>query len=310
MNPRNFDDLSNLSMLELFRVEAENQTGVLTGGLLELESRRDGSTPEQLETLMRAAHSLKGAARIVNLQPCVRVAHAMEDCCVAAQQGRLQLRQLEIDVLLRGVDLLAQMSKRSEVDMAAWETDHAGEIKDLLNLLTNLIPGRAAAAAVEAPRPSRKLAPAQRTPPAQTTSPEVFPTQAKTESKPAEAGTPNDKAAPEDRRSPAEAAERVVRMTAENLNRLLGLAGESLVESRWLRPFADSLQRLKRQHGELSQRLDRLRQTFREEDLSRRTEDQINDLCRTLAECQRFLSQRMEELDVFDRRSAHLSHRL
>jgi len=51
VNPRNFDDLSNLSMLELFRVEAENQTGVLTGGLLELESRRDGSTPEQLETL-------------------------------------------------------------------------------------------------------------------------------------------------------------------------------------------------------------------------------------------------------------------
>ena len=44
-----------------------------------------------------------------------------------------------------------------------------------------------------------------------------------------------------------DASERVVRLTAENLNRLLGLAGESLVESRWLRPFADSLQRLKRQ---------------------------------------------------------------
>jgi CDP-diacylglycerol pyrophosphatase len=31
-------------------------------------------------------------------------------------------------------------------------------------------------------------------------------------------------------------------------NRLLGLAGESLVESRWLKPFAESLLRLKRLH--------------------------------------------------------------
>src|SRR5206468_1115593 len=41
-----------------------------------------------------------------------------------------------------------------------------------------------------------------------------------------------------------------------------------------------------------------------------RAEDQINDLSHTLSECQQFLSQRMEELDIFDRRSAHLSHRL
>ena len=32
---------------------------------------------------MRAAHSLKGAARIVGLDAAVRVAHAMEDCFVA-----------------------------------------------------------------------------------------------------------------------------------------------------------------------------------------------------------------------------------
>ena len=36
---------------------------------------------------MRAAHSLKGAARIVGLDVGVRVAHAMEDCFVAAQRG-------------------------------------------------------------------------------------------------------------------------------------------------------------------------------------------------------------------------------
>ena len=49
---------------------------------------------------MRAAHSLKGAARIVGLDVGVRVAHAMEDCFVAAQEGRLTLRQAQIDLLL------------------------------------------------------------------------------------------------------------------------------------------------------------------------------------------------------------------
>ena len=42
---------------------------------------------------MRAAHSLKGAARMVGLDVGVRVAHAIEDCFVAAQEGRLKLRQ-------------------------------------------------------------------------------------------------------------------------------------------------------------------------------------------------------------------------
>ena len=102
----------------------------------------------------------------------------------------------------------------------------------------------------------------------------------------------------------------MVRLTAENLNRLLGLAGESLVESRWLRPFADSLQRLKRQHTELSEKLDDLRQRFSETDLSGRAEQQFNELAHKVAGCQQFLADRLQELDLFDRRSAHLSQRM
>src|SRR6185295_7293443 len=51
------------------------------------------------------------------------------------------------------------------------------------------------------------------------------------------------------------AADRVLRVTAENLNRLLSLAGESLVESRWVKPFAAALLRLKRQHHQLGKTL-------------------------------------------------------
>jgi two-component system sensor histidine kinase and response regulator WspE len=106
------EDLSSFSMLELFRVETESQAQVLTAGLLALESAPDA--PDHLEACMRAAHSLKGAARIVGLDVGVSVAHAMEDCFVAAQQGRLTLRQAQIDLLLLGVDLLTRIALTPE----------------------------------------------------------------------------------------------------------------------------------------------------------------------------------------------------
>ena len=79
------DDLSGFSMIELFRSEVEGQAAVLSAGLLALESAE--VDPATLEAMMRAAHSIKGAARIVGLEAAVRVAHALEDCFVSAQHA-------------------------------------------------------------------------------------------------------------------------------------------------------------------------------------------------------------------------------
>jgi len=97
-------DLSNFSMLDLFRMELETQVAILNNNLLALETQPDAS--EALAALMRAAHSIKGAARIVQIEPVVKIAHVMEDCFVAAQQGSIVLSSNQIDTLLRGVDLL------------------------------------------------------------------------------------------------------------------------------------------------------------------------------------------------------------
>jgi len=77
------------SLLELFREEARTQAQILSDGLLALE--RAPRAPDTLEACMRAAHSLKGAARIVGVPVGVTLAHVMEDCFVAAQEGRLTL---------------------------------------------------------------------------------------------------------------------------------------------------------------------------------------------------------------------------
>ena len=96
-------------MLELFRQEAETQTAVLTDGLLALE--RNPQQADLLESCMRAAHSLKGAARIVDLPLGVEVAHVMEDCLVAAQENRLLLGAEHIDQLLQGTDVLLRLAQ-------------------------------------------------------------------------------------------------------------------------------------------------------------------------------------------------------
>jgi two-component system, chemotaxis family, sensor histidine kinase and response regulator WspE len=201
-------------MLELFRTEVETQTSALTAGLLEIER---GPAPAQLlETLMRAAHSLKGAARILNVPAAVRVAHAMEDCFVAAQRGALHLRQAEIDLLLRGVDLLAHLGKRTEAGIGYWENDQAGEIGSFLDSVERLQAGaRGGALPVEAP-PGRARGPVGRN----------LPVPSGLGSWPPALGASGAEPLTKAGASRHETAERIVRLNADNLNRLLGLAGE------------------------------------------------------------------------------------
>jgi two-component system sensor histidine kinase and response regulator WspE len=245
-------DLSQASMLDLFRMEVDSQAQALTVGLLALE--RDPVAADQLERCMRAAHSLKGAARIVGLDAGVRITHAMEDCFVAAQRGHIVLDQERIDELLRGVDLLQQMAAAPE--QAAADTPQGAPAPHDEGRRVTLSGETAAGGRAEA----------------------------------GQAG--------------------VLKVTAEHLNRLLGLAGESLVESRGFKSFADSLSRLKRLQHDLQRALDRLREQLPRQHLSDQAQAALAEAQRRAADCRQFLAQRLVEMDSFDRRAAHLSHRL
>ncbi len=94
-------------MLELFRAEMETHLPALSQGLLTVEKGRAGE--KDFEAMMRAAHSIKGAARIVGIEAAVRVAHGMEDCFAAAQRQGLVLGSEAVDVLLQGVDALQRI---------------------------------------------------------------------------------------------------------------------------------------------------------------------------------------------------------
>lgn len=111
------DDVSDPAMLELFRAELDSHLPVLSEGLLALE--KDSDQPRWFEAMMRAAHSIKGAARIVGVEGAVRVAHVLEDCFVAAQKREIQLGPGAIDLLLRGVDVLGSFSHAAAPSLTA-----------------------------------------------------------------------------------------------------------------------------------------------------------------------------------------------
>lgn len=303
-------DLADPTMLELFRLEVEQHGQVLTDGLLHLEE--NSNAPERIEPLMRAAHSIKGAARLVGVHIAVDIAHRMEDCLVAAQHGKLSLSPDDIDVLLKGNDLLSVIAHHTGQPGATLSAEQHAAYDYLLQALGDVLAGR---------KPSKPHATeSDLTPVAPQASIEPPPAS----SEPAAAAAPEPPnveakpsvlapvAAPKPKEKPAasQAADRVLRISAEQLNRLMGLAGESMVEARWLRPYAESMLRLKRRQAEIITLLDGLREAL-DEDCDR---DNFRRLLREAqgkaGECRQILADRLAELESYDRRAVNLSSRL
>ncbi|MCI0702569.1 MAG: hybrid sensor histidine kinase/response regulator [Planctomycetia bacterium] len=136
------------SMFELFRAEVKAHADTLSAGLLAAEA---DPNPSRLEPLMRAAHSIKGAARIMGIDTAVQLAHAMEDAIVSAQQGQIRLKPTDIDTLLKGADILASLADISQDTVEAWVSAHAPRVTELEPLLLALAGKPTVAPAVSTP---------------------------------------------------------------------------------------------------------------------------------------------------------------
>ena len=296
------DDLGRQSLLALFHEEAQTQTRVLSTGLLTLE--RAPADAAALEACMSAAHSLKGAARIVGLQDGVDVAHRMEEWFVAAQRATLVLTAAHIDVLLRGTDLLLRVGQPG----TAGQLPRA-EVEAVLAAFS--APERAAAAPVAATFANPDAAAEDATMKAALAllNAEV----AALSTAPVPAPEP---AAPAPHRAPignTRDPHRMLRVRADNLDRLLSLSGESLVESRWLKPFGESMLRVKRSHRAATLALDALYETLVERLDQHADADMhaaLNDVRQMLGHMQQTLGEHIDDLDRFDRRSTHLAQQL
>ncbi|HSI84488.1 MAG TPA: Hpt domain-containing protein, partial [Candidatus Methylacidiphilales bacterium] len=363
----NFDHLQDVSMFDLFRTEVEDNALQIETGLVEVE-RGGEELPQVWRSLMRAAHSVKGAARMVNISAGVQVAHAMESCFVAGQQGKIPASRDLVDLMLRGKDLLVAIARTPEAQIKGWVTgEHADVIKGYsVTCETFLLDPPVArveqardeeagvedsqdkdvghsheepeAEAEEAENPdghdenpeTESESAAESTPatplaaskesaaaPLVTARPREVKPPVPPAAQPNPRGTPSRPAThisnsgPVSTAGPAPASgsgdsNRMLRVTAEHLDRLLGLSGESLVNARRLHALADGMRRLKRMHRQVIQLIDRAKTDSKDERLGQILQEAHGKAM----DSQHYLVARLGEMDRYDREAVDLSHRL
>ena len=285
------------SVLELFRVEAENQVAQINQGLIDLE--RDAANGALLESLMRAAHSIKGAARIVKLPAAVTLAHAMEDCFVALQKGA-RLPPEGFDTLLAATDRFGQIARVASSEVEAWLQAHAADFEALATGLRQIMAGGAAAGAV-APDVAR-APPGRAQPPA--AAPVTAPPAA-AESPPVNGPVSGPAAAPE-----RVADDRMLRIHADHLDRIMGLAAETVAETHGLAAVTQTLLRLRRQQDALARQLAKLQEDLRETGADEAVRQTLRDIERQQQHSRELLMTQEERAGALEQRLSRLAQDL
>jgi len=188
-----------------------------------LSLERSPDQPELLDRLMRASHSAKGAARAVGLDSTVALAHAAEDQLERARRRQIRVGPDLVDALLAASDLI----QRAGIAVSSGAEPPADDV--MLACASRIV--QAGQACMLHP---------------------TFET-GDGESGPADASA-----------SPRQAVEeeRVVRIRATQLSRLVALSGELVVESSRQGLLAAAQQRMRLQQSGIADLLDELQQSM------------------------------------------------
>ena len=215
------------TMLELFHAELEQQTAVLVSGMLALEKGEPQAA--LLDNLMRAAHSLKGAARLLKITSIEKIAHVMEDKFVAAQKGVLHIDAGHVDVLLSAIDTMQKIGGGDPDLLLDWHQRHSEDFTQLLAGLA-AIGGKAAAPKSKGGKKSAVAGDA----PADTA---------------ADAGA-----------APAFDKPDAVRVSGARIDSLIGKSSELLIQHRWLHGFVNDMIQMKKRFSEVNNLIESLRE--------------------------------------------------
>lgn len=250
-------------MLELFRQEVDDHLSALSRGLLLLEGNPEPGS--LVQPLMRAAHSVKGAARAVRQDAAVRLAHAIEDQLTAVARGERAASPALVGLLLRCCDHLLQLAaglKRLGDGAIDPET------RLLLEQLTEL--GNAG---------------------------------------PALAGTAAGPGSVVEAAAPGR-VDNHIRVRAEQVGTLLGLAAESVVEARRLQGFQHALRTLRQEGHRWSGLLEQLHQLLGAPTALDPVGRVLAELRHSLVSSRARMSGLNDDFGQYGRRSEELAQRL
>jgi len=162
-------------LLATFQGEADEHVKALSTGLIELEKGLPAEKrAEIVETVFREAHSLKGAARAVNVGEIERVCQSLESVFAAVKRGQTAFSPPLFDLLHQAVDTLGRLRAAIATGPAAADKAQIAELERQLESAAMGLPLRQ-----EKPKPAaRESEPAPQ--------PEVLPHRAEVKSMPAE----------------------------------------------------------------------------------------------------------------------------
>ena len=341
------------ALISLFCNEVRMQLEVLNPNVLRLEA--EGFRPDILAALMRAAHSLKGAGRMVHIDLAVCLAHELENYFVVIQKTQDRPDAIGCDILFQSLDALDAIATRLHHFPNDPLDQEAPIVLNCVRAIANL------AEAPSPPPPPIILTDNSTSIPSSPTSSSTSSATRRSEREPtvrsidlsvvdaivapiansivdpiansvvnpiassianpivnpvinpvivsiASTIAQTEKPPIPEPVSTVGGDERTVRLSRENLSRLMGLVGESLTEATWLDPFGRSLLDLKTQQAKLIELLDTLQTQLPPTDpklhsILSHARDQAN-------RCRSTLLHRTTELEEYASRSSQLANRL
>ena len=107
MSAENFTAVDLAALLEVFLAESTEAVAAMEAALLALERQADDR--DQVQTLFRHAHTLKGNAASLGLHELAELTHAMEDVLEPLREGKLHATDHVISLLLEATDAVREL---------------------------------------------------------------------------------------------------------------------------------------------------------------------------------------------------------
>lgn len=265
------NDYSKYSMWDLFRMEVQLHNGKISSSLIQLEAGK--VDPALFQSLMRAAHSLKGAARVVELQAISELAHAFENIFKLLQTG-IQLNTEQTSFLLSVCDYFENLQDASDAQLQQhfMRPDTAAvELQKQLMALENLL---------------KNSGPIVDENPAKITLAQL------------------------ESSEPQNAGENFIRVSAEQMQQVSALAGEIEVSIGWTDRLTEAMFLLKREQYKLSQMIHRLRDSFEDQELGQYSSSLLDEIRSYSLHTHQLTVERISDIDQFGRRVHKLSNDL
>lgn len=294
------DDFSNIELFKIFREDAENHLAILSDNLIEIEKDPDQYT--LLESSMRTVHSLKGAARVIELHQIVQLTHVMEDLFIAAQEKKLRLSSEHIDSMLAAIDFTKELIHIDKNLVPQWLNEHNESFTVLINQL-NVFKHKASALFPNelVHHPNGDL---------------EAPSAEEEDHLLQQSYTQNDSVDAVSRSNPATAkdnaplSDRTLRVSAKSVGRMMGMAGEAMIESRWLPQLSGKLNRLRRLQNDVLLSIDRAKKHLLDTGTTPYMENSLHDIAKRMGYCRQHLMNQISDVEDHSLKATTIFHKL